>query len=89
MRCGPVANKTYSLLRYVPTYWGLPSSAIPLLIMLGAVLTALGGIYGVAATVGAGYVLRLAFQWNDAALTVLRVTLQSLALVDRHRRLKF
>ena len=86
MRC---AHKTYSLLRYVPTYWGLPSSAIPLLIVLGAVLTALLGLYGVAATVGVTYVLRLAFQWNDAALTVLRVTLQSLPLLDRHGRVRF
>jgi len=89
MRCGTVAHKTYSLLRYEPTYWGLKASAIPVLLVLGAILTAVFGLYGVLGTAACAWILRVAFEWNDAALTVLRVSVQTLFFVDRHRRIRF
>ena len=82
-------HKTYSLLRYEPRYWGLKASAIPLLLVLGAVLTAMFGLYGVLATAVCAWSLRVAFEWNDAALIVLRVAVQTLFYIDRHRRLRF
>ena len=84
-----MAHKTYSLLRYEPKYWGLKASAIPLLLVIGAVLTAVFGLYGVLATVASAWVLRIAFEWNDAALTVLRVAIQTIFYIDRHRRIRF
>ena len=81
------AHKTYALLRYVPTYWELPAPAIPLLIIVGAVLVAIMGPYGFVAAGAVTVLMRVAYQWNTDVLAIVRVALSSLPYLDVHRRL--
>lgn len=80
-------HKTYALLRYVPTYWELPAPAIPLLIVVGALLVAILGPYGFVATALVTVLLRLGYQWNTDVFAIVRVALGTLPFLGRRRRL--
>ena len=81
-------HKTYALLRYVPTYWGLPAQVIPVLLMVSTVLIGFLGLYGVASSVAVVAFARVTYAWDPAVLTIVRASLQTLLFLRTRRRIR-
>ena len=82
------SHKTYPLLRYMPTYGGLPAGLIPPLILVSALLLGIFGLYGAVPALAATMALRGLYLWNPDALTILRGAIVALPSIDRYLRLR-
>jgi len=81
-------HKTYPLLRYMPTYAGLPAAVLPLLILATALALAVFGLYGVVPAFLLTIAVRALYTWTPDAFFILRGALSAIPVLDRHWRLR-
>lgn len=81
-------HKTYPLLRYMPTYAGLPAAVLPPLIIVAAISVGIFGIYGAVPALILTITFRALYLWNPDAFAILRGAIGSISFLDRHLRLR-
>lgn len=84
---GP-SHKTYPLLRYMPTYVGLPAAMLPPLIIVSAIFMAMFGLMGAIPVLVLAVALRALYLWNPDSIAMLRGALGAISFIDRHMRLR-
>ena len=83
----PRAHSTYPMVRFVPTYGGIPTSVFPVLVIATAILLAVLGLWGALLAAFLTGFVRVAYLWNQDAFAILHTVLRTLPFLDRHCRL--